>query len=72
MESTRCPRHSQALPLEDEIRNLIRIMWGDQSSSSTGTDSWKWLGENKMLSGNERVKARTVSKAAGSFEMVLI
>ena len=44
----------QALPLEDEIRNLIRIMWGDQSISSTGTDSWKWLGENKMLSGNEQ------------------
>ena len=44
----------QALPLEDEIRNLIRIVWGDQSLSSTGTDSWKWLGENKMQSGDER------------------
>ena len=55
MEFTSLPQAlPQALPLEDEIRNLIRIMWGDQSISSTGTDSWKWLGENKMLSGNEQ------------------
>lgn len=58
----------QALPLEDERRDLTRIMCGDQIISSTGTDNLKWLGENKLVTGNEQ-KARTESpKPGGSVE----
>lgn len=35
----------QALSLEDELRSLTRIMCGDQSFSSVGTDNLKCLGK---------------------------
>lgn len=49
-----------ALSPEDEMRDLARIMCGDQLISLTGTDNLKWLTENKLVSGNEQ-KARTKS-----------
>lgn len=43
-------------------------MCGDQIISSTGTDNLKWLGENRLVTGNEQ-KARTESpKPGGSVE----
>lgn len=62
----------QALPLEDEIRSLTRITCGDQNLSSTGTESLKCLGENKLQSGNEQ-RARTKSPRLWAvLELVMI
>lgn len=62
----------QALPLEDEIRSLTRITCGDQNLSSTGTESLKCLGENKLQSGNEQ-RTRTKSPRLWAvLELVMI
>lgn len=50
----------QALPAEDEKRNLTRALCGDQIVFSGGTDNLKWLGENKLVSGQDQ-KARAKS-----------